>query len=185
MQASSRTTTVAGVQNLLSKHVGLGVVAAVVLAAGIGLYVSRSGNAIQVMRFSHKAHLKDAKCKACHADYEKQAAAGMPRLEHCMDCHEGTQSKRAEDVKEEEKLAHYVERKEEIRWNRLYRIPDHSLFSHRLHVVKGRLECKTCHGPIEASETAPRRVAQAISMDWCMSCHRERHASNDCNTCHR
>lgn len=174
-----------GLKSLFSRRVGLGVVAAIVLVAGIALYASRAGDAKQPMRFSHKAHLKDAKCKACHTHYEKQAVAGMPRLEHCMDCHDGTQSQQPEDIKEEAKLAHYAERQEEIRWVRLYRIPDHSLFSHRLHVVKGRLECKTCHGSIETSDMAPRRVAQRISMDWCMSCHKEQHVTNDCNTCHR
>ena len=55
-------------------------------------------------------------------------------------------------MKEEEKLAQYAERKAEIRWVRLYRVPDHSFFSHRRHVVLGKLECKTCHGAIEASD---------------------------------
>lgn len=176
---------IAWARNIFSNKVRLGVVATIVLVVPIAFYASRSGDAEQPMRFSHKAHLKDAKCTACHAHYEKQAAAGMPRLEDCMDCHDGTQSKQAEDIKEEEKLARYAEKQEEIRWVRLYRIPDHSLFSHRLHVVRGRLECKTCHGPIGTSETAPGRPVQAISMDWCMSCHKERHVTNDCNTCHR
>lgn len=176
---------IAWVRNLFRNKVRLGVVATIVMVVPIAFYASRSGDAEQPMRFSHKAHLKDAKCTACHAHYEKQAAAGMPRLEDCMDCHDGTQSKQAEDIKEEEKLARYAEKQEEIRWVRLYRIPDHSLFSHRLHVVRGRLDCKTCHGPIGTSETAPGRPVQAISMDWCRSCHKERHVTNDCNTCHR
>lgn len=149
------------------------------------LYLSRPGAARQPLRFSHKAHVKEAKCRACHPHYEKHASAGLPRLADCLDCHEGTQSKEPEDVKEEEKLAQYAERKEEIRWVRLYRVPDHSFFSHRRHVVLGKLECKTCHGEIEASDAPPRWPAQPIDMDWCVSCHRKEKVSTDCNGCHR
>ena len=66
------------------------------------------------MRFGHKAHAKEAKCRACHAYYEKQTAAGMPRLADCLDCHEGTQSKEPEDVKDEMKLAQYVEERTDL-----------------------------------------------------------------------
>ena len=157
----------------------------VILIAAAVLYLSRSGAVGQPLRFSHKAHVKEAKCRACHAYYEKQAAAGMPGLANCLDCHEGTQSKDPEDVKEEEKLAQYAEKKEEIRWARLYRVPDHSFFSHRRHVVLGKLECKACHGEIEASDAPPRWPAQPIAMDWCVSCHQKEKVSTDCNGCHR
>ena len=161
-------------------------VVVLLIASGISvLYLSRSGAARQPLRFSHKAHVKEAKCRACHPYYEKQAAAGMPRLADCLDCHEGTQSKEPEDVKEEEKLAQYVEKNEEIRWVRLYRVPDHSFFSHRRHVVLGKLECKTCHGNIAESDVPPGRPAQPIDMDWCVSCHRKEKVSLDCNACHR
>ncbi len=149
------------------------------------LYVSRSGAARQPLRFSHKAHVKEAKCRACHAYYEKQAAAGMPRLADCLDCHEGTQSKEPENVKEEEKFTQYANNKAEIRWVRLYWVPDHSFFSHRRHVVLGKLECKTCHGNIAATDVPPGMPAQPIEMNWCVSCHREKRVSVDCDACHR
>ena len=167
------------------KQVGLALAAAVFLIAIAALSGSWSGAARQPLRFSHKAHVKEAKCSACHHYYEKHASAGLPRLADCLDCHEGVQSKEPEDVKEEEKLAQYAERKAEIRWVRLYRVPDHSFFSHRRHVVLGKLECKTCHGAIEASDVPPGRPAQPIEMDWCVSCHRKEKVNTDCNGCHR
>lgn len=167
------------------KRLGLALVAALFLIVIAGIYVSRSRAAGQPLRFSHKAHVKEAKCTACHPNYEKHASAGLPRLADCLDCHEGTQSKEPEDVKEEAKLVQYAEKKAEIRWVRLYRVPDHSFFSHRRHVVLGKVECKMCHGEIEASDAPPRRPAQAIEMDWCVSCHRKEKVSTDCNGCHR
>jgi hypothetical protein len=167
------------------KRLGLALASALFLIAAGVLYGSRSGAARQPLRFSHAAHVKEAKCSACHRYYEKQASAGMPRLADCLDCHEGTQAKEPEDVKEEEKLAQYAEKRTEIRWVRLYQVPDHSFFSHRRHVVLGKLECKTCHGPIAASNAPPEKPAQPVTMDWCVSCHRKMNVTTDCNACHR
>ena len=172
-------------QGILVKKLWLVLVAGILVVAIAGLYMSRSGAARQPLRFSHKAHVKEIRCLACHPYYEKQASAGLPRLANCLVCHVGTQSKKPEDLAEEQKLAQRAEKKEEVYWVRLYQLPDHAFFSHRRHVVLGKLECETCHGDIAARDAPPERPAQPIEMGWCVSCHRMKNVSTDCNACHR
>lgn len=167
------------------KKVGLALAGVLLVIAIVTVYLSRSGGARQPLRFSHKAHLEEVMCGACHPYYEEHASAGMPRLEDCLDCHEGGQSEDPEGIKEEEKLAQYFERNEEIRWVRLYHIPDHSFFSHRRHVVLAKLECESCHGDIAKSDVPPERPVQPVTMASCVSCHQAEDVTVDCNACHR
>ncbi len=57
-----------------------------------------------------------------------------------------------------------------IEWVRVHNLPDHVFYSHRQHVEVGKLECQTCHGPIETMD----KVYQysPLSMGWCVNCHR-------------
>ena len=139
----------------------------------------------QPMRFSHKAHAAEAECGACHLHAETLAAAGMPALSDCVDCHEGTQSKKAADKREEAKLEHYVKNGKEIPWVLLPRLTPDIFFSHRRHVTVSKMKCANCHGPIERADTAPRSRVTDFSMNWCMHCHKVKEASVDCLACHR
>lgn len=58
-----------------------------------------------------------------------------------------------------------------IEWVRIHNLPDHVYFNHAQHVSVGKLECQTCHGPIEEME----KVYQysPLSMGWCINCHRQ------------
>lgn len=58
-----------------------------------------------------------------------------------------------------------------IEWVRIHNLPDHVYFNHAQHVTVGKVECQTCHGPVETMEV----VAQAspLSMGWCINCHRQ------------
>lgn len=58
-----------------------------------------------------------------------------------------------------------------IEWVRIHNLPDHVYFNHSQHVSVGKLECQTCHGPIEEME----KVYQysPLSMGWCINCHRQ------------
>lgn len=67
-----------------------------------------------------------------------------------------------------------------IEWVRIHNLPDHAYFNHAQHVTVGKVECQTCHGPVEKMEV----VAQysPLSMGWCVNCHRQtevQFASND------
>jgi c(7)-type cytochrome triheme protein len=68
-----------------------------------------------------------------------------------------------------------------IPWVRVHRVPDYVYFSHRWHVARG-IACQTCHGQIETEDVV--RQAENLKMGWCISCHRQNKASQECNTCH-
>jgi len=139
----------------------------------------------QPMRFSHRAHAPEAECGACHLHTESLPAAGMPALSDCLDCHEGVQSKKPADKREEAKLEHYAKSGKEIPWVLLPRLTSDIFFSHRRHVVVSKIKCASCHGPIERADSAPTERATDFSMTWCIRCHEVKEASVDCLACHR
>ena len=58
-----------------------------------------------------------------------------------------------------------------IKWTRIHNLPDHVYFNHSQHVTVAKLECQTCHGPIEEMETVKQYAP--LSMGWCVNCHRQ------------
>lgn len=58
-----------------------------------------------------------------------------------------------------------------IEWVRLHNLPDHAYFNHAQHVSVGKVECQTCHGPVEEMEVVYQHAP--LSMGWCINCHRE------------
>ncbi|MFZ1703706.1 MAG: c-type cytochrome [Saprospiraceae bacterium] len=58
-----------------------------------------------------------------------------------------------------------------IEWTRIHNLPDHVYFNHAQHVTVGKLECQTCHGPVEKMEVLSQ--ASPLSMGWCINCHRQ------------
>lgn len=58
-----------------------------------------------------------------------------------------------------------------IEWVRIHNLPDHVYFNHAQHVTVGKLECQTCHGPVETMEVLAQ--ASPLSMGWCINCHRQ------------
>jgi cytochrome c2 len=58
-----------------------------------------------------------------------------------------------------------------IEWVRIHNLPDHAYFNHAQHVSVGKLECQTCHGPVEAMEVVQQH--SPLSMGWCINCHRQ------------
>ncbi|MDP3938677.1 MAG: cytochrome c3 family protein [Deltaproteobacteria bacterium] len=139
----------------------------------------------QPMRFSHKAHFEESTCEGCHVYVMEHRAAGTPTLENCLDCHDGVQSEKPEDQKEEEKLIVYEEEEREIPWVPLPPLPPNTYFSHYRHATLEEVECATCHGDIAESLSLPGNPPYEFTMKWCMDCHEEHEASNDCLLCHR
>ena len=139
---------------------------------------------VQPLRFSHEAHFEDATCEACHLYVMESASAGVPTLEDCVDCHDGPQSDTPENQAEEKKFQMYVEEEREIPWARLPPLPDHTYFSHYRHASLEEIECAKCHGNIAKTMALPGRPPYKFTMDWCMDCHEEHEASNDCLLCH-
>ena len=68
-------------------------------------------------------------------------------------------------------------------WKRVFGYPaqSHVRFNHAPH-IRAKVECSTCHGNIASQRTAQRNVD--MTMGFCVNCHRERKAPDDCLTCH-
>ncbi len=144
-----------------------------------------SGNPVtQPISYSHKAHIETAglTCADCHSSVLSSSSASIPALDVCSTCHSET---RISDSPEEKKLLEYVSKGKPIPWQRVYHVPDHVYFSHRRHVAKAGLECKTCHGDISEFTEPVSSQFLPLTMENCMQCHRENNVTNDCLACHR
>lgn len=156
---------------------------------------------VQPIAFSHRLHAGELKvsCLYCHGAAEREAQAGIPAAELCMNCHK-TVTAPLRMVREEENRAKEegrpvrpvvspelaklydslgmdatparVEGKpvQPIAWERIHTLPAFARFDHRSHVRVG-VECQTCHGPVESMERV--RQDQTLLMGWCVNCHRE------------
>lgn len=58
-----------------------------------------------------------------------------------------------------------------IEWIKIHNLPDHVYFNHAQHVSVGKVECQTCHGPVEEMEIVQQYMP--LSMGWCVNCHRQ------------
>ena len=150
---------------------GLVLVGAALLFWGWGFLVESAVK--QPIEFPHKAHLdlKDPKfeCTTCHDRAEKGAIAGRPSTKKCLSCHSAGEAKSAE----EKKLQALGEKGGEIPWQRVWRLPSHVFFSHRTHLVRAKLPCQTCHGPMETLTRPPARALKKLTMNDCIGCHEQ------------
>jgi hypothetical protein len=190
---------------------GVGALGVVLLAVLIFLGVSSWSRqpaaakpSVQPINFPHNVHVQTYKldCQYCHSDARRSEYAGLPSVQRCLGCHKIT----AADKPEIQKLAQYAAKNEPIPWVRVFKVPEFTYFPHKAH-VRGGVACQTCHGPVEtmttaAGATGPRLVndllhvaglrpaASALSMGWCIDCHRKENAARgmraplDCVTCH-
>ena len=154
---------------------------AVLCAAGYIVNILQV-NVVQPIQFNHKLHLEeDMECIDCHQYYKTQKNSGKPTLGICMDCHEIDDS----DSLELKTLYQYAQRGADIPWQRIYYLPGHVYFSHRLHTQKAEIKCETCHGAMGEQVAPPNKPMVLHSMDFCIDCHKESGASQDCLTCHQ
>lgn len=141
----------------------------------------------QPIPFSHKKHLvgehaPKLACRECHTGVETQAAAGLPPLDRCLQCHMKPQSS-AEGEKVVRELA---AKGGDFQWRPVTSNRKHVYVSHRGHVGIGKIGCPTCHGEVTEWDGAPRSANKALlNMDRCLECHREHSAPTNCITCHR
>lgn len=153
----------------------------------------------QPIPFSHKLHAGEYKipCMYCHSGAEKSRHATIPAVNVCMNCHSvvKTDSPYIQQIHKA-----YKDRKP-IEWVRIHELPDYVYFPHKRHVAKG-ISCETCHGNVQEMNRVEQKAA--LTMGWCMECHRgetaPRHilakvypnaknprgpvAPVSCNTCH-
>ena len=136
--------------------------------------------AVQPIPFPHKTHIaKKAVCADCHESAEKGPIAGIPSVKTCMICH----SQIATDKPLIKEVTGYSEKGIEIPWQRVYGFTReaHVRFNHAPH-IRASVDCATCHGDV-ANQTVAERVVDH-SMGFCVNCHKNKNASNDCLTCH-
>ncbi|MGE5817604.1 MAG: cytochrome c3 family protein [Deltaproteobacteria bacterium] len=161
---------------------GIGLSAFSLIAFKVGLTLSADPvpSTQQPIAFNHKIHAGDYKiaCEYCHIYARRAAVAGIPSAQRCMGCHKIT----ARANPEVRKLRSYWDRKEPIQWIQTVWMPDFVYFEHAPH-IKSKIACQTCHGPVETMERLGSN--KNLTMDYCVSCHRQRQASIDCAICHR
>ena len=155
----------------------------------------------QPIEFPHKTHIElGLNCTTCHERAERSAVAGRPPTALCLGCHMGGDTQSAE-IK---RLRSFGEKGQEVPWQRVWRLPPHVFFPHRAHVVVAKINCQTCHGPMETLKKPPTAPLKTLAMNDCIGCHESREKTaaaegmkaqahaiagrsllNDCNTCHR
>lgn len=148
---------------------------------GIGVYEGYAPE--QPIKFSHKLHAGENQisCVYCHTGVEKSKHANIPSANVCMNCHmyiqEGPQYGKEEIAKIYAALDYNPETREygpnqkPIKWVRVHTLPDHAYFNHAQHVAVGKIECTTCHGPVQEMEVLYQY--SPLTMGWCINCHRE------------
>ncbi len=130
----------------------------------------------QPIAFDHSIHAGQYKidCQFCHstASYSKQAS--VPSVNTCMNCHSYVDAKdkyNGEVSPEIQEVRDAYKNNTPIKWVRIHNLPDHAYFNHSQHVAIGKVECQTCHGPIETMKKVEQHTS--LQMGWCINCHRE------------
>lgn len=150
---------------------------------------------VQPIHYSHRIHAgtNQIDCKYCHSSARESKHSGIPSLNVCMNCHksiaevseetyqEGMNEYGIDYNKEIQKLykatgwnpdeMKYAGEGEPVRWVRIHNLPDLAYFNHAQHVTAGKIECQTCHGPVEEMEVMYQY--SPLTMGWCINCHRE------------
>lgn len=155
---------------------------------------------IQPIHYSHKIHAGDNKieCKYCHSSARVSKHSGIPSLNVCMNCHKSIyeykgnpEGPSAEDLANgytnefytneikklykavgwDEENQRYTGESQPVEWVRIHNLPDFAYFNHAQHVTAGKIECQTCHGPVEEMEIMYQY--SPLTMGWCINCHRE------------
>ena len=135
----------------------------------------------QPIPFPHKTHIeKGLMCtEYCHEAVTKGPVAGLPSIKTCMICHDAiaTDKPLIQQITSIQKSGH------DLAWQRVYGYPNesHVRFNHAPH-IRANVECAACHGNIAQQTVAERNVN--LTMGFCVNCHKQKNASNDCLTCH-
>jgi hypothetical protein len=135
----------------------------------------------QPIPFPHKTHIaKGLTCTDyCHESVTKGPVAGLPSVKTCMICHDAI----ATDKPLIQQVANLQKSGRDLAWQRVYgyTAAAHVRFNHAPH-IRANVECSTCHGNIAQQTVAERNVN--LTMGFCVNCHKQKNASNDCLTCH-
>jgi len=122
----------------------------------------------QPVPYSHKLHVGDLglDCRYCHVGVEVSASATIPPTQTCMNCHTLIKA----DSKKIEGVIESWTKGTPIEWIRVHDLPDYAYFNHSAHVKVG-VGCESCHGNVDEMEEVMQ--VKALSMSWCLDCHRQ------------
>lgn len=149
---------------------------------------------VQPIHYSHKIHAgyNEIECKYCHSSARVSKHSGIPPMNVCMNCHKNiaeytgeedlengyTKEFYTKEIKKlyaavgwDEETQSYTGEQQPIKWVRIHNLPDFAYFNHAQHVTVGKIECQTCHGPVEEMEIMYQH--SPLTMGWCINCHRE------------
>jgi hypothetical protein len=144
--------------------VGAAHFAPIILSAS---FLEKNYSPIQPIPYSHKLHVGKLglDCRYCHTGAEKSYEAMVPPTSTCMNCHDKVKTKSL--ALKPLRDAHAAGRG--VPWVRVHDLPDYVKFNHKAHVQIG-VKCQTCHGEVQEMERV--KVANPMSMSWCIQCHR-------------
>lgn len=156
------------------------------IARGVGLHQGYQPE--QPIYFSHKIHAGEKlqiDCQYCHTGAGLGKNAWIPSVNVCWNCHNGVQNVGpgySEAMTEFyngqiAKVREHYQTNTPIEWVRIHNLPDLAYFNHQQHVVAGKQECQTCHGPVEEMDVVYQ--FSPLSMGWCVNCHRETEVNAD------
>jgi hypothetical protein len=137
----------------------------------------------QPMAFSHRRHVEEGlSCADCHPFADRKPRASLPTVRQCLLCHSEAKGTHPD----EPKVREFAERKQEIPWAQVNRLPGHVYFSHAAHVKYARMDCAECHGDMKTSaEPVTVRQIARLDMAACIACHVQKGVGNDCLRCHK
>jgi hypothetical protein len=122
----------------------------------------------QPVPFDHRVHVtgEHIDCRYCHFTAERAAMAGLPPTRTCLPCHSQLWLRSSTLAP----VVRSIESRRPLRWNRVSELPGFVYFNHAAHVNKG-VGCESCHGRVDRMATVYQ--AKPLTMQWCVSCHRD------------
>jgi hypothetical protein len=145
--------------------------------------IAQETSPAQPIAFMHDVHVgaDSIPCAYCHYSSNVSEEAGIPPVGTCMGCHRFVQGTTDEFKTEIQKLVGFAADSTAIPWVRVHSVPSFVQFTHKPHIRAG-VTCAECHGDV-AQMVQVERV-MPLTMGWCVTCHRDREAADDCATCH-
>jgi hypothetical protein len=162
--------------------------------AAIGLGRNKDYQPEQPIYYSHKVHAgtNQISCLYCHGGAYEGRHANIPAVNMCMNCHmaiteykgdklfreDGSEVNGTAEIQKiyaasgwDPKVKKYTGEPKAIEWTRIHNLPDYVYFNHSQHTRAGKVQCQTCHGPIQEMNEVKQYAD--LSMGWCINCHRE------------
>lgn len=115
---------------LAKKVTIVGIVIAAVVLWAVQWWLNRTP--AQPIAFSHQIHVgeRGISCYYCHTGVLKGDQAGVIAVQDCMQCHQVVATDHPEIIK----LTKYWNDKQSIYWYKVYKLPKHVHFPHKMHV---------------------------------------------------